>query len=94
MANTVITIKIDHETKKAAEELAVDAGLTLSDLVNSYLRQITATRHIDLHIPQRMTPKMERQIAEAEKDIAEGKTIGPFRNADEAVKALKAAKED
>lgn len=94
MANTVITIKIDPETKKAAKELAADAGLTLSGLVNSYLKQVTATRHIDLHIPQKMTPKMEKLLDEAEKDIAAGKTIGPFDDADEAVKALKAAKAD
>lgn len=94
MANTVITIKINPETKKAAKELAADAGLTLSGLVNSYLKQVTATRHIDLRIPQKMTPKMERLLDEAEKDIAEGKTIGPFSDADEAVKALKAAKAD
>ena len=89
MPNTVITIKIDPETKKAAQELAVDAGLTLSGLVNSYLKQITATRHIDLLIPQKMTPKLEKLLDEAEREIATGQTIGPFSDADEAIKALK-----
>ena len=89
MSNKVITIKIDPETKKAAQELAADAGLTLSSLINSYLKQVTATRHIDLHIPQRMTPKMEKLLDEAEKDIVAGRTIGPFKNADEMIKALK-----
>lgn len=88
MANTVITIKIDPETKKAAKALAADAGLTLSGLVNSYLKQVTATRHIDLHIPQQMTPKMEKLLDEAEEDIAAGRVIGPFKNAAEAIKAL------
>lgn len=89
MPNTVITIKIDPETKKAAQDLAADAGLTLSGLVNSYLKQVTATRHIDLHIPQKITPKLERLLDEAEEDIAAGRTIGPFSNAKEAIKALK-----
>lgn len=89
MDNTVITIKIDRETKKAAQELAADAGLTLSSLINSYLKQVTATRHIDLHIPQKMTPKLEKLLGEAERDIATGRTIGPFNNADEMIKALK-----
>ena len=92
MDNTVVTIKIDRETKKAAQELAADAGLTLSSLINSYLKQVTATRHIDLHIPQKMTPKLEKLLEEAEQDIAAGKTIGPFNNAEEMIKALK--KED
>ena len=88
MANTVITIKIDPETKKAAQDLAADAGLTLSGLVNSYLKQVTTTRRIDLLIPQKMTPKMENLIDEAEQDIATGRVIGPFGNADEAIEAL------
>ena len=89
MSNKVITIKIDPETKKAAQDLAADAGLTLSGLINSYLKQIIATRHIDLHIPQRMTPKLEKLLDEAEQDIEAGRTIGPFDNADAAIKALK-----
>ena len=90
MSNTVVTIKIDRETKKAAQELAADAGLTLSSLINSYLKQVTATRHIDLRVPQKMTPKLEKMLEEAEQDIAAGRTVGPFNSAKEAIKALKA----
>ena len=89
MSKTVITLKVDATTKKEAKELATDAGLTLSSLINSYLKQIIVTRHIDLHIPQRMTPKTEKLLDEVEQDIAQGKIIGPFTNADEAIKALK-----
>lgn len=89
MAKTVVTIKMDSETKKSAQALAADAGLTLSALVNSYLKQVIATRHIDLYIPEKMTPKMEKIIEEAEKEIKAGQTIGPFKNVDEAIKALK-----
>ena len=89
MDKTVITIKVDRETKKAAQELAADAGLTLSSLINSYLKQVTATRHIDLYIPQRMTPKLEKLLEEAEQDIVAGRTIGPFNNAEEMIRALK-----
>ena len=88
MANSVITIKIDPETKRAAKDLAADAGLTISGLVNSYLKQVVATRRIDLLVPQQMTPKMEKLLDEAEKDIAAGRIIGPFKSADEAIRAL------
>ena len=89
MGKSVITIKIDPETKQAAKLLASDAGLTISALVNSYLKQIVATRHIDLHIPQKMTSKTERLLDEAEEDIAAKRVIGPFKNAKEAIRALK-----
>lgn len=94
MANTIITIKINEETEKAARKLAADAGLTLSSLVNSYLKQITAVRNMNSHIPQKMTPKMERLLDEAELDIAKGKVVGPFKDADKAIKALRDEKED
>lgn len=89
MSKTVITIKIDSETKKAAKALATDAGLTLSGLVNSYLKQVVSTRHIDLHIPQKMTAKIERLLDEAEEDIVAKRVIGPFEDAKSAIKALK-----
>ena len=84
-----MTIKIDSETKKAAKALASDAGLTLSGLVNSYLKQIIATRHIDLYIPQEMTAKTERLLKEVEEDIDAGRIVGPLNNAEEAIKVLK-----
>ena len=89
MSKSVITIKIDTETKKAARALADDAGITISSLVNSYLKQVVATRHINLRIPQSMSPKTEALLDEAEADIAIGGVVGPFNSAREAVKALK-----
>ena len=87
--DTVITIKVDSDTKRAAQALAAEAGLTLSGLVNDYLQHITATKHIDMGMPQKMTPKLEKLLKEAEEDIAAGRVVGPFDNADDAIKALK-----
>ena len=87
--SAVITIKVDSDTKRAAQALAAEAGLTLSGLVNDYLQHITATKHIGMGMPQKMTPKLEKLLKEAEKDIAAGRVVGPFDNADDAIKALK-----
>lgn len=51
-------------------------------LINSYLKQITATKHINPYILQRMTLKLEKLLDEAEQDIEAGQTIGPFDSAD------------
>lgn len=88
MPSTVITIKTDPETKKAAEDLAADAGLTLDELVNCYLKQVVATRHIDLRIPQKMTPKLEKLLGEAEADIKRGDVSGPYDNVEDFLKDL------
>ncbi len=86
----VITIKTDEETKKAAQQLASDAGLTLSSLINSYLKQVVATRHIDIYAPEQMTPKLEEMIAQVEKEIKNGDTAGPFNSVDDFLDSLNA----
>lgn len=41
--NTVISVELESEVKASAQEDAKSAGLTLSALINSYLRQVAAT---------------------------------------------------
>lgn len=36
-----------------------------------------------------ITPKLEKLLDEVDQDIAQGRVIGPFTNADKAIKALK-----
>ena len=68
----VITIKTDAATKKGAQELAKELGLTLNSLINSYLKQVIVTRHVELYAPETMTPKLEKAIGETEEEIARG----------------------
>lgn len=79
--NTVISVKVDEDVKASAQEVAKSAGLTLSALINAYLRQISATRRIELYAPEPMTPKLEALIAEVEKGIQAGNVSKPFTNA-------------
>ncbi|MBI4548149.1 MAG: type II toxin-antitoxin system RelB/DinJ family antitoxin [Ignavibacteriae bacterium] len=85
---TVMSVKIDTDVKASAQEVAKSAGLTLSSLVNAYLRQVAATRRIELYAPEPMTPKLEKLIQKVEKEIAAGATVGPFETADDFLKAL------
>ncbi len=75
---TTISVKVDEDVKKTAQEIARSTGMSLSTLVNTYLHQLANTRRIELYAPEPMTPQMERIIAEAEREIANGETIGPF----------------
>ena len=58
--NTVISVKLDKDIKESAQEVARSAGLTISALINSYLRQVVATRRIELYAPESMTPNLEK----------------------------------
>lgn len=88
MNTTVISVKIDKDVKASAQEVAKSAGLTLSTLVNSYLRQVAATRRIEIYAPEPMTPKLEKLIAEVEAELKKGDTVGPFDNVDDFLAKL------
>jgi addiction module RelB/DinJ family antitoxin len=87
--NTVISVKIDKDVKDSAQEVAKSAGLTLSTLVNAYLRQVAATRRIELYAPEPMTPNLEKLIAEVEAELKEGKASKTFTHVDDFLADLK-----
>ncbi len=83
--NTTLHITIDKETKQAAQKLARDMGLDLSTLVKSSLKTFVRTQSFHVEKSHRMTPYLERIIAEAKK---ESQTYGPFNTADKAISFL------
>ena len=87
--NTVISVKVDKDVKDAAAEVAKSVGLTLSALVNSYLRHVVATRRIELFAPEPMTPKLERLIGEIEGELKSGKVSKKFHDAESFLADLK-----
>lgn len=86
---TVMSVKVDQDVKVAAQEVAKSAGLTISTLVNAYLRQIVATRHIELYAPETMTPKLTGLIAQVEAEFARGKVSKKFTSVDDFLSDLK-----
>lgn len=87
--NTVISVKIDKAVKESAQEVANSAGLTISTLVNAYLRQVAATRRIELYAPEQMTPKLEKLIAEVEAELKGGKASKEFESVEDFLTDLK-----
>ena len=87
--NTVISVKIDKDTKEAAQAVAKSMGLTLSTLVNSYLKQVVVTRRVELFAPEKMTPQLEKLIAEVEADIRDNGSGPSFSSAKDFIASLK-----
>lgn len=87
--NTVISVRTDKKIKNEATEVAKSAGISLSTLINSYLRQIIATRRIEIYAPEPMTPELESVIAEVEAELKEGKVSKEFSNARDFLTDLK-----
>ncbi|MFH1967138.1 MAG: DUF6364 family protein [Patescibacteria group bacterium] len=87
--NTAISIRTDLAVKNAAQEIAQSVGISLSALINSYLRQVIATRRIELYAPEPMTPKLESLIAEVEAELQSGKVSRKFTDVDDFLVDLK-----
>ncbi|MEZ4195112.1 MAG: type II toxin-antitoxin system RelB/DinJ family antitoxin [Candidatus Paceibacterota bacterium] len=86
--NTVISVKVDKATKEAAQEVAKSMGLNLSTLLNSYLKQVIATRRVELYAPEPMTPKLEKTLRRVKKEMAESKDRKFFTTVDDLMTDL------
>ncbi len=89
MKTTVMSIKVSEDTKKRAQIVAKQFGLPLSTLVNAYLMELGDTGQIHFSTTEMMTPRMEKIIEQADKEIKDGNTSGPFNSAEEAISYLK-----
>ena len=74
---TVINLKTDWEVKKNAQELAKKMGLSLSAIINAYLRQFIRSRELYFSMTPTMTANLEKLLGQAETDIKTGHNLSP-----------------
>ncbi len=74
---TVLNVKIDRDVKIKAQKTAAKLGLPLSLVVGEQLRRFAAEEVITFAAPKRMSKKLERWVAEAERDLKRGKNLSP-----------------
>jgi addiction module RelB/DinJ family antitoxin len=86
--NTVISVKVDKKVKESAQSVARSAGLTLSAVINAYLRQLVATRRIEIYSPEEMSPHLEGLISQAECELKANQVSQSFSNPDEFIADL------
>lgn len=86
---TAINIKTDKEVKKTAQKLAEEFGLSLSAVLNAYLKNFIREKEIRFSIAPKMTPEFEELLKKIEADIKKKKNISPaFSSAKEIDKYL------
>lgn len=88
MNTAVINIKTEPSTKKQAQKIASDFGLSLSALINTYLKHVVRTKKIELDLGEKPSPRLIRSMKRAEKNWKEGKGSPVFKTGEEAVKWL------
>lgn len=83
MKTAVINFKTTDETKKKAQSVAKQLGIPLSSLLNAYLSELASSGAVHFSVAEPITEKMEKIIENAEQEIANGETSGPFETLDE-----------
>lgn len=86
----MISVKVDKEVKDSAQAVARSAGLNLSALINTYLRQLVAARKIEIYAREQMAPYLEGLIAEVEAEVQAGRVSPKFDSAEDFLADLKA----
>jgi len=87
MNTTVINIRTDAKLKSSAQKIAEDLGLSLSALINGFLKHIIKTKKITFSVKEEPSDYLIKSIKEAEKDWKKGDYYS-FKNPKDALMFL------
>lgn len=85
MNTAVINIKTQPEVKVKAQEIAQQIGVSLSSLLNAYLKQLIKTKKVEFTLDEEPSDYLIKSIKRAEKDIKAGRVSPAFKTGKEAV---------
>ena len=89
MNTAVINIKTQPEVKARAKEIANGLGITLSSLMNSWLKQLVKTKRVAFRIEEERPSKyLIESIKKSEEHLRKGETSPAFDNAKDAIEWL------
>lgn len=76
MDTAVINIRIDQGTKKKAQKLAEDLGLSLSGMVTGLLKQVIKTKTVTFSVREEIpSDYMIKALKESKEDIKAGRVM-------------------
>ncbi len=84
MNTAVINVKTEPQVKHEAQIVAKKFGVSLSSLVNAYLKQLIRTKKIEFTLEEEPTTHLLNILKLAQKDIKARKVSPQFKNANDA----------
>ena len=95
MAKSILTVRVDQQTKTKARQLAQDAGLSLSHLVDLQLQKLVSEGRVDINPDIKLNPVFEKRLEKIDADLKSDRNIeGPFKTTEELFEALSLPKKD
>lgn len=89
MNTAVINIKTQPETKAQAQRVAKDLGLSLSALINGFLKQFVKTKKVTFSLEEEPNEYFKMAIKKSREDRKMGKASPLFKSAKESIKWLR-----
>ena len=85
MSNTaVINIRTNARVKSQAQNIAGKLGLSLSALINAYLKQFIRVKSVSFSLEEEPSDFLIKSLAESKKDIENGYVSPSFDNIKDA----------
>lgn len=94
MNTAVINIKVNPSVKKGAQLVAEELGLSLSSVINGFLKQLVRTRYVSFSLQEEPTSYLIDILQESKRDIKAKRVSPNFNNAKDAVNWLRAHKKN
>lgn len=88
MNTAVINIKTEPKVKLKAQKIARQIGVSLSSLINAYLRQFIRTKKVEFDLEEEPSPYLVRMLKRSEEDIKAGRVSPAFDDIEDAIKWL------
>lgn len=85
MQTSVINIKTNTDTKKQAQKIAGDLGLSLSAVLNGFLKQFVRTKAVSFNLSEEPSEYFIKSLKESAEDIKAGRVSPAFDNAKDAI---------
>ncbi len=88
MSTVVVNIKTEAEVKQKAQYIAKEFGVSLSGLINAYLKQLIRTKRVEFNLDEEPSEYLKGAIRKAREHRKQGKGSPIFDNAKDAIKYL------
>lgn len=87
MNTAIVNVKVEPRIKRQAQKVAGEMGLSLSALVNGFLKNLVKTKTVTFTASEEPTPYLLRALKESKEDIKAGRVVS-FKNPKDALSHL------
>lgn len=75
MNTAVVNVKVDPSVKKEAQKVAKELGLSLSGVINGFLKHLVRTKTVHFSLKEEPSNYFISSLRESKKDIKAGKVV-------------------